>query len=159
MISLLTDARRRRGKVTATEPRTEEGSALDVQTLPAQISSQMVQLFKLLADETRLQILYFLTQRAELNVGTLCQLLQQSQPAVSHHLALMRTAGFIEMRRDGKHNFYRIQPSRFQEIGHVVYGVLPAEARAWQWNGVAVAPASGASAVASTPIITGTSGA
>jgi len=119
----------------------------------------MVQLFKLLADETRLQILYFLTQRAELNVGTLCQLLQQSQPAVSHHLALMRTAGFIEMRRDGKHNFYRIQPSRFQEIGHVVYGVLPAEARAWQWNGVAVAPASGASAVASTPIITGTSGA
>ena len=55
-------------------------------------------LFKLLSDETRLQILHFLTQRKELNVGTFCELLQQSQPAVSHHLALLKTAFVITLR-------------------------------------------------------------
>jgi DNA-binding transcriptional ArsR family regulator len=78
---------------------------------------------------------------------------------VSHHLALMRTAGFIEMRRDGKHNFYRIQPSRFHEFGQVVYSVLPTEVRAWQSSDLTVAPASGASSAVNAPTASGTSGA
>lgn len=139
MISMLTDAPRNRAKVAAQEPAMEVGSTLDVRLLSAQASNQMVQLFKLLADETRLQILYFLTQRPELNVGTLCELLDQSQPAVSHHLALMRGAGFLEMRRDGKHNFYRLEPTRFQEVGHIVFSAMPAESRGWRGNLVEVA--------------------
>lgn len=130
------------GLVAKVEPRTEEGPALDVQSLPSPTSDQMVQLFKLLADDTRLQILYFLTQKLELNVGTFCDLLDQSQPAVSHHLALMRGAGLIEMRREGKHNYYRLKPSKFQEFGQVLYAALPPEARDWHWAALAVAPAS-----------------
>jgi ArsR family transcriptional regulator, arsenate/arsenite/antimonite-responsive transcriptional repressor len=85
-------------------------------------AGNLVQLFKLLADETRLQILHFLRQTEELNVRTFCRLLRQSQPAVSHHLALLRVAGVLECRRDGKHNFYRLVPQRCEAYLDVVFG-------------------------------------
>ncbi|MDX1944632.1 MAG: metalloregulator ArsR/SmtB family transcription factor [Pirellulaceae bacterium] len=85
-------------------------------------SKELVQLFKLLADDTRLQILYFLMQQDELNVRTLCKLLGQTQPAVSHHLALLRVAGLIECRRDGKHNFYHLVPKRCQAYLETLFG-------------------------------------
>ena len=89
----------------------------------------LVQLFKLLADETRLRILYYLMQQEELNVRTLCRLLGQSQPAVSHHLALLRVAGLLECRRDGKHNFYHVVPKRCQAYLDVVFGVSGEQCR------------------------------
>jgi ArsR family transcriptional regulator, arsenate/arsenite/antimonite-responsive transcriptional repressor len=78
--------------------------------------SELCNLFKLLADDTRLQILNLLLQTKEHHVRALCEQLGQSQPAVSHHLALLRTAGFIECRREGKHNFYRLAPERFENL-------------------------------------------
>jgi ArsR family transcriptional regulator len=86
-------------------------------------AQNLVQLFKLLSDETRLQILNYLMQKDELNVRTLCKLLKQSQPAVSHHLALLKDAGVIECRRDGKHNFYHLVPKRCQEFLDTVFAV------------------------------------
>jgi ArsR family transcriptional regulator len=97
----------------------------DIAHLEDDIAKDMVQLFKLLADETRLRILYFLMQEPELNVRTLCEMLGQSQPAVSHHLALLRVAGLIESRRDGKHNFYRILPKRIQEMLGQIFEAAP----------------------------------
>src|SRR5690242_12738851 len=91
-------------------------------TLGEDTSKDLVQLFKLLADETRLRILYYLMQQDELNVRTLCKLLKQSQPAVSHHLALLRVAGVIECRRDGKHNFYHLVPKRCQAYLETIFG-------------------------------------
>ncbi len=105
------------------EPRTPEAGQL-----PNEIAKSLVELFKLLSDETRLRILFLLQQRRELNVRTLCQMLRQSQPAVSHHLALLRVAGLIEMRRDGKHNFYRLLPKRFEEFLRMIFEVVPCEA-------------------------------
>lgn len=97
----------------------------NLRSLPADVGGELVQLFKLLADETRLQVLFYLLQENELNVGTLCALLNQSQPAVSHHLALMRVAGLIEMRRDGKHNFYRVRTEKFHQYREVLESVWP----------------------------------
>ncbi len=86
-------------------------------------AQNLVQLFKLLSDETRLKILHYLMQKDELNVRTLCKLLKQSQPAVSHHLALLKEAGVIECRRDGKHNYYHLVPKRCQEFLDTIFGV------------------------------------
>ena len=87
----------------------------------------VAKLFKLLADETRLRILALLTQNDECHVRALCDVLGQSQPAVSHHLALLRVDGLIDMRRDGKHNFYRLVPTRLQQFISLFAGVEPGQ--------------------------------
>ena len=96
-------------------------------TLSERITKELVRWFKLLADETRLKILIFLLEKGELNVRALCDLLQLSQPAVSHHLALLRVDGLIDCRRDGKHNFYRILPDRFSELMRMVFSAVPGD--------------------------------
>ena len=77
---------------------------------------ELTQVFKLLSDETRLQILLFLARVGESHVTGLCKRLRQSQPAVSHHLALLRVSGLIEARREGKHNYYRVRTEQFGEL-------------------------------------------
>src|SRR5262245_27831582 len=79
---------------------------------------ELAQVFKLLSDETRLRILFYLalSENRELHVTDLCQRLGQSQPAVSHHLALLRVSGLIESRREGKHNFYSVRTDHFGEL-------------------------------------------
>jgi len=75
--------------------------------------SELANTFKLLSDETRLRILADLLQNNELHVTDLCERLGQSQPGVSHQLALMRVSGLIEARREGKHNFYSVRTDAF----------------------------------------------
>ena len=77
---------------------------------------EVARVFKLLSDETRLRILFYLAQNRELHVTDLCERLGQSQPAVSHHLALLRVSGLIEARREGKHNFYSICTDHFGKL-------------------------------------------
>lgn len=76
----------------------------------------LAQMFKLLADETRLRILDMLGRRKELCVRDMWERLGQSQPAVSHHLGLLRMAGLVGTRQEGKHIYYRIDQQRFNEL-------------------------------------------
>ena len=62
---------------------------------------------KQVSDPTRIQIVLMLSD-GEKHVGALCEVLNQSQPAVSHHLALLRHGGVIAPRRQGKNNFYAL---------------------------------------------------
>ena len=71
----------------------------------------LTQVFKLLADESRLRILLTLAREGEMHVSALCHMLGQSQPAVSHHLTLLRMAQLVGFRRDGKFNYYRMDAS------------------------------------------------
>jgi ArsR family transcriptional regulator, arsenate/arsenite/antimonite-responsive transcriptional repressor len=103
--------------------------ATPVNGLPPAAMQDLVHLFKLLADESRLKILNHLTQSEELNVRTLCTLLDQTQPSVSHHLALLKEAGLIECRRDGKHNFYKLVRRRCQAYLDSIFGVADGEVR------------------------------
>jgi DNA-binding transcriptional ArsR family regulator len=64
-------------------------------------------LLKHVSDPTRLQVILLLAE-GEQHVGALCEHLSQSQPAVSHHLALLRHGGIIAPRRQGKNNFYSL---------------------------------------------------
>ncbi len=64
-------------------------------------------LLKHVSDPTRLQVILILAE-GEQHVGALCAQLSQSQPAVSHHLALLRHGNIITPRRQGKNNFYSL---------------------------------------------------
>ena len=62
-------------------------------------------LLKQVSDPTRLQVILMLAE-GEKHVGAVCEQLNMSQPAVSHHLALLRHGSIIAPRRQGKNNFY-----------------------------------------------------
>jgi len=97
--------------------------------VPDSVVKDLAKVFKLLSDETRLRVLLYLAQNRELHVRALCDRLDQSQPAVSHHLALLRVAGLIESRREGKHNYYRILPERFETLLDMVFATAAKEER------------------------------
>ena len=67
----------------------------------------LAQLFHIMGDETRLNILIAL-QTGEKNVTSLVKKLKMPQSTVSHHLALMRMASLVATRRSGKEIFYSI---------------------------------------------------
>jgi DNA-binding transcriptional ArsR family regulator len=75
-------------------------------------------LLKQVSDPTRLQVITMLSKR-EMFVGEVCRALDQGQPAVSHHLALLRNGGIIEPRRQGQNTFYTLT-----EKGELLAGVI-----------------------------------
>ena len=84
---------------------------------------RVADLLKQVSDPTRLQVLMLLNEK-ERNVSELCaDLGTQSQPAVSHHLALLRHGRLIEPRRSGKHNFYGLTEAG-RELAEVVISVV-----------------------------------
>src|SRR5215210_7173509 len=79
-------------------------------------------LLKHVSDPTRLQVILILSE-GERHVGALCSQLSQSQPAVSHHLALLRHGGIIAPRRQGKNNFYSLTETG-TALADVVQGLI-----------------------------------
>jgi DNA-binding transcriptional ArsR family regulator len=79
-------------------------------------------LLKQASDPTRLLILQLLSQR-EWHVGALCEEFKMSQPAVSHHLALLRHGSLIARRRQGKNNYYALTEAGSQ-LAKLVQGMI-----------------------------------
>lgn len=69
------------------------------------------QLFKALADSTRLRCLMLLVEAGELCVCELTYALDLIQPKISRHLAYLRETGLVVDRRQGQWIYYRIQPT------------------------------------------------
>lgn len=65
-----------------------------------------------LVAEPRRQEILRLVWRDELPVGALVDRLDLSYAGVSQHLALLRKAGFVAVRQDGKQRFYRADHER-----------------------------------------------
>src|SRR5512145_3304461 len=66
---------------------------------------------KALADETRQQIMRLCCCKW-LNVGEIVDATQVSQPTVSHHLSILKAAGLVFTRRDGKQVYYTLNQER-----------------------------------------------
>ena len=70
-------------------------------------TARLAALFAALADPTRLRLLN-LMQGREVCVCYFVEILGQSQPKISRHLAYLRRAGVVSARREGKWMHYRI---------------------------------------------------
>jgi ArsR family transcriptional regulator len=68
----------------------------------------MPRLFAALADRTRLRLLNLMNGH-EVCVCYFVEILRQSQPKISRHLAYLRNAGVVSARRDGKWMHYSIE--------------------------------------------------
>jgi DNA-binding transcriptional ArsR family regulator len=68
------------------------------------------ELFSTLADPTRRALFERLSREGELTVRVLTEHSGVSQPAVSKHLGVLKHAGLVRDRRDGRQTHYRAQP-------------------------------------------------
>ena len=66
-------------------------------------------LFRALADPTRRAVFEKLVAR-EMNVSELKAGFEVSQPAISQHLAVLKQAGLVVERREGRNAHYRVAP-------------------------------------------------
>jgi DNA-binding transcriptional ArsR family regulator len=71
--------------------------------------------FRLLADKNRIKILLALLQ-GESSVNCLADLIQANPPTVSQHLAKLRLAGLVTVRREGTFAFYAAANSHVQRL-------------------------------------------
>ena len=69
--------------------------------------SELIDIFRALADPTRLRVVALLREM-ELAIGELAVVLDQSQPRVSRHVRILVEAGIVERRREGSWVFLRI---------------------------------------------------
>ncbi len=70
-----------------------------------------VEFAKALADETRQKIMQ-LCCCEWCSVSEITEALQVTQPTVSHHLAVLREAGLVKFRTEGKQTFYTLDQER-----------------------------------------------
>lgn len=77
----------------------------------------MADTLKLLSDPVRLHLFWILCHLEEC-VMNLAALLDSTSPAVSHHLKLLKDAGLIDSRRDGKEVYYRAVQNPMTELLH-----------------------------------------
>jgi ArsR family transcriptional regulator len=73
-----------------------------------------VEFAKALADETRQKIMK-LCCCEWVSVNDIVQQLNVSQPTVSHHLAVLREAGLVDAREQGKQTFYHLNQKRITD--------------------------------------------
>ena len=72
-----------------------------------EITILQAEILKVLASPRRLEILHRLAD-GPVDVGRLAAEIDASQPNVSQHLSLLRSAGLVEAERDGREVHYRL---------------------------------------------------
>ncbi len=79
-----------------------------LQNMPSvQILERAAATFQLISDASRLKILWLLCHK-ETCVNNIAVAVNMSAPAVSHHLRLLKQAGLLESRREGKEMYYKL---------------------------------------------------
>lgn len=73
--------------------------------------------FQLISDPTRLKILWLLCHSEECVIN-IAAAVEMSSPAVSHHLKMLRQAGLIVSRREGKETYYTLASSHEAALVH-----------------------------------------
>ncbi len=73
------------------------------------------ELYKVFGDSTRIKILYVLFE-AEMCVNDIAQVLNMNVSAISHQLRVLKQAGLVKFRRDGKTIFYALADEHVRTI-------------------------------------------
>ena len=77
------------------------------------VAGDLAEMFRLLGDPTRVRILFALLEAGELCVCDIAEVVETTDTKVSQAMRLLRSAGVVRNRRDGRNTFYRL------DDGHV----------------------------------------
>jgi DNA-binding transcriptional ArsR family regulator len=86
-----------------------------VEPLAEDQAGLIVEVFRMLADATRIQVLWALTG-GELSVNDLAAWVGKPAPSVSQHLAKLRMARLVRTRRSGTTIFYSLENEHVHQL-------------------------------------------
>jgi DNA-binding transcriptional ArsR family regulator len=73
-------------------------------------------LYRALGDETRLRVIGLLAEFGPMPVGELSTRVGLSQPLISWHLRILRVAGLIDTRKNGRETICKLRTAAFEEL-------------------------------------------
>lgn len=74
----------------------------------SEITGEIIELMKVLAESNRFKILQIMYYSSEYPVTELSKILRTSQPATSQHLKILKQAGIVNARKEGRQMIYFI---------------------------------------------------
>ncbi len=74
-------------------------------------AADLSEMFRLLGDPTRVRILFALLEAGELCVCDIAAVVETSETKISQAMRLLRAAGVVRNRRDGRNVYYRLDDS------------------------------------------------
>lgn len=87
-------------------------------------TDRAVELFHALSDETRLKIIHLLS-KGERCVCELTDSLDAAQSRLSFHLRVLKDAGIVSDRKEGRWVYYELDREAFDEVGELVSRMKP----------------------------------
>jgi DNA-binding transcriptional ArsR family regulator len=90
--------------------------------------AQMVTKFRILADASRLRILYCLMEGSEMSVSQIVVATGRNQTNVSKHLKIMAEAAVLLRRKKGLQVFYRLEDRVWEQVCRHVRSSIPKSA-------------------------------
>jgi ArsR family transcriptional regulator len=94
-------------------------------------TERAIELFHALSDETRLEIIELL-RKGERCVCELTDTLDAAQSRLSFHLRVLKDAGIVRDRKEGRWVHYELTPEVFEEIETLVADMKPRALRTKQ---------------------------
>ena len=97
--------------------------ALQVAALQESQAAKLAAMFKALGDPVRLRLLSLIASHpgGEACVCEISPTFDVSQPTISHHLKLLRSAGLLDCERRGTWVYYWVVPSALQQLSSVLH--------------------------------------
>ena len=85
-------------------------------SLKKQDISSMANMFKVLADETRMKVAFALCQENELCVCDVANIVESSMATASHHLRALKKLNLVKYRKEGKLVFYALEDDHVRQL-------------------------------------------
>jgi len=98
--------------------------------MPDQVTAGMAEFFKVFGDQTRIRILQVLFEE-EMCVCDIAYLLNMSQSAISHQLRVLKQAGIVKYRKEGRVVYYSLDDEHIQSIFAQGYEHVTEEKEKW----------------------------
>lgn len=90
------------------------------ESIDAEAAEQLAKSLKALADPARIRLLSLIAAAGEACSCDLTEPLGLSQPTVSHHMKILREAGFVEREQRGKWAYYRVSTNRLTDLASAI---------------------------------------
>jgi len=100
------------------EPEVDENkvSIVAADLIAVDEAGDLAEMFRLLGDPTRVRILFALLEAGELCVCDIAAVVETSETKVSQAMRLLRAAGVVRNRRDGRNVFYRLDDNHVRML-------------------------------------------